>query len=100
MAARFAALESRLNTAVFAHLSNSAATLNGVGVEGIFDNGYELASVGLSGMASTHPVFTLASASVPTNPVGMTVVVNSTNYLVAAHEPDGTGISRLILELA
>ncbi len=100
MAAPFAALESRLNTAVLSRLSNAAVTVDGAEVNGIFDNGYDLATVGLSGMASTQPTFTLSTSSVPASPVGTPVVVNGTNYLVAAHEPDGTGISRLILERA
>ena len=31
---------------------------------------------------------------------GAAVVVGATSYLVAAHEPDGTGLSRLLLESA
>lgn len=73
-------------------------TLGGAAVSGIFDNGYALGSVGPFGMASTQPVLTLATASVPANPVGITAVVGGGAYLVAAHEPDGTGISRLLLE--
>lgn len=75
-------------------------TLNSVTVRGIFDNGYSLGSVGPIGMASTQPTLTLPTASVPANPVGQTAVVNSVSYVVAAHEPDGTGISALHLELA
>lgn len=100
MASTFAARESRLNQAVFAHLSNTDATLNAVAVTGIFDNGYAPGSVGPYGMASTQPSLTLSTASVPADPVGMPVVVGAASYLVAAHEPDGTGISRLLLELA
>ncbi len=77
----------------------SPATLGGVAVAGIFDNGYALGSVGTFGMASTQPSLTLPTASVPANPVGMAVVVGGSSYLVAAHEPDGTGISRVLLEL-
>ena len=74
------------------------ATLAGVAVVGIFDADYQAASVGAFGMASTQPVFTLPSTSVPANPEGLVLVTNSITYTVAAHEPDGTGISRLILE--
>ena len=100
MAANFAALESRLNTAVFAHLSNTTAIVSGVEVAAIFDNDSTLGAVGPYGMASTQPVLTLATASVPVNPVGQAAVVNGASYLVASHEPDGTGISRLLLEVA
>ena len=77
------------------------ATVGGVAnVRVLFDNAYALGNVGLLGMASTQPSITLATSSVPANPISSTVVVNATAYLVAAHEPDGTGISRLLLESA
>jgi hypothetical protein len=77
-----------------------ACTVNGVSVDAIFDNGYSTGSVGALGMANTEPTLTLATALVPASPTGLPVVANGTNYLVALHEPDGTGISRLVLELA
>ncbi len=76
------------------------ATVAGLTVRAIFDNGYALGHVGLSGMATTQPTLTLASADVSTNPVGAAVLVGAVAYVVAAHEPDGTGISRLLLESA
>lgn len=100
MTAPFAALETRLNAAVFARLANASATLAGVAVAAIFDNGYALGSVGALGMASSAPTLTLATASVPADPVGLAAVVGGVSYLVAAHEPDGTGVSRLLLESA
>jgi len=75
-------------------------TLAGASVNAIFDNGYTLGDVGLVGMADAKPSLTLATADVPASPYGATVVVASVNYLVAAHEPDGTGLSKLLLELA
>ncbi|MDO8778100.1 MAG: hypothetical protein Q7K57_57160 [Burkholderiaceae bacterium] len=98
-------LSAFFNAAEFA----STVALNGVPVSGIFDSAYALGAVGPFGMASSQPTLTLPTASVPANPVGLPVVVTSylvglpvvlTSYLVAAHEPDGTGISRLLLELA
>lgn len=77
-----------------------AATLEGAATHGIFDNGYALGNVGLTGMASTQPTFTLPTASISGEPVGQTLVVNAISYYVSAHEPDGTGMSRLILEVA
>lgn len=77
-----------------------SVTVGGVAVSAIFDNGYALGSVGLLGMASSQPGITLSTASVPASPVGLPVVVGSAQYLVAAHEPDGTGVSRLLLESA
>lgn len=77
-----------------------SATLNGVTVSAIFDNANALGTVGSYGMAASQPVLTLPTASVPANPVGLTAVVGAVTYLVAAHEPDGTGVSRLLLEFA
>jgi hypothetical protein len=76
------------------------ATVGGASVAVIFDNAGTLGSVGPYGMASTQPTVTLPTAQVPAEPVGTTVVVAGNTYLVAAHEPDGTGISRLLLESA
>lgn len=77
-----------------------SVTVAGVGISAIFDNGYAFGDAGLSGMASTQPVLTLPTAIVPANPVGSAVVVGASSYLVVAHEPDGTGVSRLLLEVA
>ena len=77
-----------------------AVTINGSSVSAIFDNANALGSVGPYGMASTQPMLTLPTTSVPANPVGLSAVVGAVTYLVAAHEPDGTGVSRLLLEAA
>lgn len=89
-------------------------TLAGVAVRGIFDNAYQLAEVGGAGMACTQPTLTLPTAEVPervittlreyiyepTNPIDLLMEVNGTTYKVVAHEPDGTGVSVLLLEVA
>jgi hypothetical protein len=76
------------------------ATVNGQAVRGIFDNGFASAEVGLVGMSSSRPMLTLPTAGLSANPVGQTAVVGGTSYLVAAHQPDGTGVSTLMLERA
>ena len=73
------------------------ATLGGRAVRGIFDNAYQLGSVGI-GLSATQPTFTLPTASVVGEAVGQSLVLGTVTYVVAAHEPDGTGISRLLLE--
>lgn len=98
--APFAALEARSVNAVFSRLSNTVATLDGVAVSGIFDAAYVLAAAGTIGMADTRPAFTLPTASVPASPVGKPLVIGASNYLVAEHQPDGTGVSTLLLEAA
>lgn len=100
MPAPFAALEARTVQAVMRRLANVDATLNGVVVRGIFDNGYTRGDVGTINMAGTQPMLTLATADVPANPVGKPCVVGATSYVVGAHEPDGTGMSVLMLERA
>lgn len=97
MAAPFAALETRLNSAVFKRMSNADATLAGAPVVGIFEAGFAIGQVGI-GMAGTQPTFTLATANVVGEAVGQSLVVSGTTYYVAAHEPDGAGLSRLLLE--
>ncbi len=76
------------------------ATLAGRPVRGILEGGYELARIGQIGMDSSSHAFTLASADVGTKPGGATLVIGSETYTVVGHEPDGTGISRLILRAA
>lgn len=75
-----------------------SATLNGVAVSGVFDNGTAIGAVGMMGMVSTSPSFVLPTASVPADPIGKTLVIGSSSYLVAANEPDGTGVTTLLLE--
>jgi len=77
-----------------------ACTVNGQAVRGIFDNGFASAEVGLVGMSSARPMLTLPTAGLSADPVGQTAVVGGTSYLVAAHQPDGTGVSTLMLERA
>lgn len=76
----------------------TAATLNGVAVTGIFDNAYDDQAVAL-GVASTGPVLTLPSASVPSPVVGLSLVVSGTTYKVVDAMPDGTGVTRLQLRV-
>ena len=89
-------------------------TLAGVVVRGIFDNANVLSEVGGAGMASTQPTLTLPTADLPgsvitslqeyiyepTSAMDLLMAINLTTYKVVAHEPDGTGISVLLLEVA
>lgn len=78
----------------------SDATLGGVAVRGIFDKAYQLADVGGAGMTSTQPVFTLPSSSVPASVTGLPLVIGGATYTVVLSEPDGTGVTQLLLEKA
>ena len=73
-----------------------AATLAGVAVAGIFDNGFDEQALAM-GMASSAPVFTLASAAVPAPVIGLFLVVGAVTYKVVESMPDGTGVTRLQL---
>ena len=74
------------------------ATVGGVSVVGIFDNGYAAALAGA--LESSAPTFVCATANVVSAVQGTAVTVNSTNYVITTVEPDGTGVSTLVLELA
>lgn len=105
MAANFAALEARLTACVFKHLPNASVTffdVHGVlqTIEGIFDAAGVVANVGGFGVASSAPSLTASTASLPADPVGLALTLRGSNYVVAAAEPDGTGITRLLLESA
>jgi hypothetical protein len=85
------------NMAAFFNVAEFAvsATLNGATtVTGIFDD----ASIDVLSAAATAPRFTCPASSINRSHVGQTLVVNSTNYIVRAVEPDGTGINSAQLE--
>lgn len=77
-----------------------SATLDGVDVAGIFDQPYAQSNIGLSGIASESPTFMLKTADVPSNVEGGLITVKEVDYQVVRHEPDGTGMSTLVLERA
>ena len=79
-----------------------AVAFAGVGVQ--FSGAYALGNVGNLGMASSSPAITLPDSAVPADPVGSSVVITQGHglgsYLVAEHQPDGSGVSTLVLEAA
>jgi hypothetical protein len=78
-------------------------TVGGQAVQAVFDNGYALGAAGPfagMGIATPQPRLTCATAALPADPVGAAVVVGAASYTVAEHQPDGTGISVLLLEVA
>ena len=77
----------------------SDATLGGVAVRGIFDNGYQAFAVGPDVFA-TGPVFLMPSSSVPPNVTQLTLVVGAESWGVVEVEPDGTGVTLLRLRKA
>jgi hypothetical protein len=117
----FAKLEKRLNASVFKWLSNATATFaGGEQVAGIFDEPYARGDVGMLSMADARPTFSLPTADIPApvlnwfsafiggasalpdaepGAVDLRLVVRGRSYQVAEHQPDGTGMSVLILSL-
>lgn len=71
-----------------------AATLDGAAVTGIFDNAYTEAF----GMASRAPMFTLQSSQAASATQASVLVVGATTYRVTSVQPDGTGVTTLLLE--
>lgn len=75
--------------------------LDNVVVCGVFENGYHQA---LGGMATLQPTFLLKTSDTRRTRQGSTLRIvipgetNATIYRVANLEPDGTGLTTLILE--
>ena len=88
------------DTATFFADFGQPTTVGGQAVQGVFDNAHALGAAGPFGVATTQPRLTCATAQVPADPVGQAVVVAGGSYVVAEHQPDGTGISVLLLEVA
>lgn len=74
-----------------------SATIGGVAVTGIFDNGYAAALGGL--VAGRTPTLLLPTAAA-SPALGDPVTVGGATYTVAEIQPDGTGVTTLVLEAA
>lgn len=70
------------------------ATVDGSSVNGIFGNAFVLVDF----IESDKPVFDCASADIVGVVHGDTVTIGSDTYKVRGIQPDGTGMTRLILE--
>jgi len=70
-----------------------------VTVNGIFDNEFfEADAGGMVGVAIQQPRFDCSASSVSGALEGDTIVINSVNYVIRVVQPDGTGITTLVLE--
>lgn len=103
MPASFAALETRVNAAVIARLSNREVQYTPVAglqrvVVGIFDAQYAQLLDDLAGAAT--PALTCASSDVPDATNGAGVVVDGQAYEVVEPMPDGAGLTVLRLRKA
>jgi hypothetical protein len=75
----------------------TAATVGGQAVVGIWENGYADA---FDALGLRDPRLTLPTAAAPAATAGTAVVVAGTTYRVASVQPDGTGVTTLLLERA
>lgn len=67
-------------------------------VVGIFGNAHELAPLGMAMHASSAPAFICRAADIDASPTGKAMVINSISYTIAEHQPDGAGMTTLILK--
>ena len=70
------------------------ATIGASTIAGIFDNQF----VEVHGIEGVRPVFTCAELNVSTIAHGDALTINTISYKVAGIQPDGTGLTSLILE--
>jgi len=69
-------------------------TVNAVSTEGIFDKEYGE----IFNMDGNKPVLLIKTSDIGSAVRGSAVVVNAASYTIAGIEPDGQGMTRLILE--
>lgn len=93
----FASIESSINNACIGALANVAVTLpSSAVIRGIFDAAY----ADPLGMAGNTPQLRVSTSDVSSVATGQVLTVEATSYTVVGIEPDGTGISTLILRRA
>lgn len=85
-------LTSFFNTQEFATLAN----IEGLAVSGIFDRQY----VEYADIAGNHPTFLCPSEAASTIELGDEIRINKQPYTIAAIQPDGTGLTLLVLHEA
>ena len=79
-----------------------AATVAGASspVNGILEVELVEIQIGEMPIIGNKPVFTCATADLPALSREMSVVINAKSYKLVKPEPDGTGVTRLILDEA
>jgi hypothetical protein len=97
----FAQAVAVMSASVCTLLVNVLVNLDGVRVPALFTAAAKYTDyAGQIGYESTKPMLDLATQDVPPGPVGLPVTIGYDDYVIFSHEPDGTGLSRLILERA
>lgn len=90
----YSAFDTAINTAIIGALGKVRALIGGRSVAGVFDNEYRNAL----GVADTLPMFSCLTSAVPNVARGSGVLINGTAWTVAEVQPDGTGMTRLMLK--
>lgn len=90
-----------LAAAVIPMLGNVVAYIEGQAIVGHFVNPHQAGLYAAQiGYEVEGPVLTIPTASVPSPVVGLEVSIGTDDYTIRSHSPNGSGISRLILERA
>lgn len=98
-ATAFAQALTRLNGSVISRLADTAALVDSYRVNGVFERQADE----FGGMVATAPALTVATAEVPRAAQGSTVRVPQADGTVLRYQvrellPDGSGMTRLVLE--
>jgi hypothetical protein len=75
-------------------------TLAGSPVRVLYDSPYIEAGLGSAGMSAREPSVRIKSVSVPGSIFGATLVIPQGTFKVRESQPDGTGITTLLLSAA
>ena len=95
------AVETADERAIFFNVDDFgvAATYNGGTVNGIFDNEFfEADAGGMVAVAIQQPRFLCRTSDVSAAAEGDGIVINSVSYVIRVVQPDGTGMTTLVLE--
>ncbi|MCZ2498142.1 hypothetical protein GN316_15360 [Xylophilus sp. Kf1] len=103
----FAALASRVNTAVLDRLADAVASIaGGLPVPVLFDQDYQVAGVGELGMAAGRTVVQTSAHHVPDDAVGLRILVDRVGpgitsaalaYVIDDVQPAGDGMVTVFL---
>lgn len=89
-------MESAINQRAVGMLANATAYFTGGGiVDGVFDSAFDADMGGM--IERMAPQFQVLTASLPALSHGMHVTINNNEYAIGGIQPDGVGITKLIL---
>ncbi len=72
-------------------------TYNAATIQGVFDDEFSSAVEGEMGVESTVPQVTVKTSDVSSATHGETMTINSVNYNIIGIQPDGTGMTLILL---